>query len=833
MTSVTEQKTEILEHIRRGSIGNEVLDCLKTGDGLFVERESELWDYKQQLGSAKLDETELVRDVLAFHNSFGGYLLFGVSDDGKACGCGSVNEQTIRQLLRAYAGIDLPVIVADHAVFEKKLVLIYIPKRLQAEVPVAISKIGPEIKSGRPIFKPGDIFFRSNDASQLLRGSDDLRFLMGERRHSADRAVRASGVRVISNNLPERSIVFNRFFGRDEVKEELWNWLADPMSRYRVLAGPGGFGKTSAAYSFCEEVCSESPLGIEQVAWLSAKRNQFSAARNEASALPYNQESRLSGEGYSSYESLLDAISYHLPISDEEWEGYDNSFKIRKLAEGLEVIPTLLVIDDLDSLTPDDQRMAVELAMSLGRSSSRFLFTTRKNYLAPSSSTTEIRGLEGKEYDDFVEYLQDSYGRKLNSSELKGIAQDTEGSPLFTESIFRLLKLGARFGDAITRWKGTDGEAVRAAAFRRELEQLAWGSKRALFSIAMFETVSIAEIRQMAELELVEVESAIGELDRLFLVQSKQIGDQARFGVAPNLRRLLQDLKNELIPNHIEITRRASNLRSETKQGLSRGKNKQIAAVIQQAMAQLTQSDFVGSLSTIESTLKLTDDSADLWMVYARCLTNLQPIDVAKVRKAFQKSFDLGKREPQLFLKWIDFELEFGDSNAAIDVGDKGSAVLPAKNWEWLTKLAAAYFERGRAREARREFTDSISDLRLSSSYLAKALKNSPGSARPSVVSAGQEVHDALWKICKESGQYSVPEQYQIAKSAVDLGDRRAVCLARMIDVIEAGVLDAAYRSKNNSRLQSWAHEVETVLESRSLDRLGDRLVLLKKKLQS
>lgn len=308
---------------------------------------------------------------------------------------------------------------------------------------------------------------------------------------------RRISAKITVNNLPDRSAIFQKFIGRETTKEDLWTWLSDPMSRYRVLAGPGGVGKTSAAYNFCESVCSETPLGLEQVIWLSAKLEQFSPGIDKPVALPYKRDPRLSGEAYSSYDTLLDAISFHFSIPDEDWNNVDLNFKIRYLAEGLSITPSLIVVDDLDSLT--DQRRAVELGMSLGNSKSRFLFTTRKNYLAPLSSTIEVKGMMADEFATYVEYLEEAYSRKLSNSERKTLHRDTEGSPLFTESIFRLLKLRMSFGDAITRWKGKDGEAVRGASFRREFEQLGWNSKRVLYSISMFETVSTAEIKNMTE----------------------------------------------------------------------------------------------------------------------------------------------------------------------------------------------------------------------------------------------------------------------------------------------------------------------------------------------
>ena len=808
MVAIVDLKEAVLSRLAKGDISAEMVGILRIGEGAFIERESELWDYKAGLGSTKLDQAELVRDILAFHNSFGGYLLYGIADDGTLCGCESLDEQSVRQWVRTYALVDVQVAVATHVVGDASVTLVYIPKRARIDVPVAISRLGPDVPTKKTsFFKPGDIFFRTNDSSQLLRGSDDLRFLMGERRHASEVGSRSLGITITQNNLPDRSIIFGKFFGREEVKEDLWNWLADQMSRYRVLAGPGGVGKTSAAYSFCEEICIESPLGLDQVVWLSAKRNQFSAARNEGVPLPYKPESRLFGEAYSSFDTLLDALSYHFAISDDEWDGIERHMKMRRLIDSFSVLRSLVVVDDLDSLSPDDQRMAVEFAMSIGSGKSRFLFTTRKNYLAPLSSTTELRGLKDDDFRNFASYLEGVYGRTLQPSELKALERDTRGSPLFVESIFRLLKLGERFGDALTRWKEADGEAVRAASFRKELEQLSWTAKRVLYAMSMFESVSLVEVRKMTELEATELEAAVTELDRLFLIQSREIGKDARFEVAPNLKRLLQELKVDLVPNHTEINRRATTLRSEVKTtGHARGKNKEIAAAIQQAMAHLTEGGAVDACVTIKSVLETHKKSADLWMVYARCLTAVEPLDGAGVRHAFQESFRNGKREPQLFSKWIDFELQYGNSNAAIDVAEKGNAVFgeSVNAHEWLAKRAAAHLKRGLEREVRREYTDAMGDLKQAASLISKGIRKAPTAARPSIIPFAQRVNDSIWSLANQPGQFSVDERYDIARSAVDTGDRRVVCLLRLIDIIDAAMHEPGLRFRNPAKLREW-----------------------------
>lgn len=826
-------KTETLAAIERGSVGVDVVSSLGLSDTHLLDYESELWDYKLEVAPTKLGLAEFTRDVIAFYNSHGGYLIVGVADGGEIRGCEELNPQQCKQAVRNYSGIDISISIASHVVNDHCIQLVFIPKRPTTDVPLPVSKNGPDVTERKPLFRPGDIFFRSTDNSQLIRDASDLRFLMGVRQHpSAKDETRRISAKITVNNLPDRSAIFQKFIGRETTKEDLWTWLSDPMSRYRVLAGPGGVGKTSAAYNFCEAVCSETPLGLEQVIWLSAKLEQFSPGIDKPVALPYKRDPRLSGEAYSSYDTLLDAISFHFSIPDEDWNNVDLNFKIRYLAEGLSITPSLIVVDDLDSLTPDDQRRAVELGMSLGNSKSRFLFTTRKNYLAPLSSTIEVKGMMADEFATYVEYLEEAYSRKLSNSERKTLHRDTEGSPLFTESIFRLLKLRMSFGDAITRWKGKDGEAVRGASFRREFEQLGWNSKRVLYSISMFETVSTAEIKNMTECETTEVESAIAELDRLFLVQTKQIGDQHRFGVASSLRRLLDEMKAEIQGSN-EIYRRAGRLRVESKEGsASRGKNKNVAVAIQQAMAQLSGGEPASALNTVQAALKEYASSPDLWMVNARCMAEVNPIDVVRVRESYQKSYDLGKREPQLFIKWIQFEIDHGNSNAAVDVGVKGRIYFSHKDWSWHKAVAIAHFKRGSEREARREFLDAVTDLFTAAKRMKAVLRSSPSAAKAEITFFAQEVHDRLWSIHQVKGErFTYVDRFMAAKFAVEAGDKREICLGRMVEPIEEAASDI--KGRGIAAAKEWLEEIDRALAGRNPERIKARVHALQNRLRS
>ena len=724
----SEKKIALLKLLASPSSSEDVVRALF--DGGVPKYECELWDYKLTTEESEVAFAELCRDVISFYNSYGGYLIFGVSDDGDIVGIKRFpyTDKQIKQKLRTYSDHDVVVRVEPVDFDGINLICISIPKR-PIEMGVAVMVKDAPKKHDKPLFRASSVYFRSDESSQLIRDSEDMRFLASRRRHALEGVLFATPS-FVPNNLPDRNMICERFIGRSDVKESLWLWLSDPMSRYRVVAGPGGFGKTSAAYSFCEDVISVAPLGFMQVVWLSAKTRQFDPSKNTFVQLAYSGSS---SDSFFDIPSLLAAISEHLPVSAEEIEGLSEMAVVQILQDCFRHIPSFFVVDDLDSLDPDDQRRVVELAMLLGGEKARFLITTRKNYIAPATSTTSLPGLSGSDFVQYVEILEERYGRSLGDHDLNILMAETAGSPLFAESVFRLMRFGEKFADAIERWKGSDGEAARAAAFRKELDNLKFNSKRALFAISHFESLSAIEIRKVAELEQPQVEEALTELDQLFLLSSEEIAGEARFSVPRNIARLLNEHRDELIPNHREILKRATKHRQASQvKGKARGASLFVGKVIAQAMTQLS-SDPQAALRTMQEATKVDNQNPDLWMVYARCLSAQPSLDSERVRKAFAKSYDLGKRERALFEKWIEFENDFGNSNAAIDVAEKGRQILVPPPWDWLVMVAAAYYKRGSERLNRFEKIDAQSDLKEAVGLLSKALKYAPDAAKSSV----------------------------------------------------------------------------------------------------
>ncbi len=89
--SIVQRRAKLAQMISNGIVDSNVLSELLV-DGIPVSEEAVLWDYKRELPllldkeSNKKDEhkfCEVMKDCVAFYNTFGGYLVVGVEDKTK------------------------------------------------------------------------------------------------------------------------------------------------------------------------------------------------------------------------------------------------------------------------------------------------------------------------------------------------------------------------------------------------------------------------------------------------------------------------------------------------------------------------------------------------------------------------------------------------------------------------------------------------------------------------------------------------------------------------------------------------------------------------------
>lgn len=531
--------------VDNGALTQDVL-ALLLPEGRPFDHEGQLWDYKLRMPilpdhpdeTAKAEHriavAEVVKDVVAFYNAHGGYILSGVTDKGRnrvvgtseGFDCASLNKT-----LQSYAGINiecryhtLELSRPDGAPLALGLLLI--PRRPSGAPPVKLARKGPEKPGGRKVFLD-EVYVRVRDECRPATNTHEDWLFLHSDRLPPEQAAGATPVPVQAH-MPARDGDLLEFVGREQQLASLRQWIGDARSPVRLITGIGGLGKTTLAYRFAEEVVETGAGAVEAIIWLTAKQQTFSALRGRmvpTSRVDFNDLGSLFAE-------ILKALSHEMPVSDEE-PGFDEVGD--RLVEALCTVPSLVIVDDLDTLSPDEQRETVAALNSValrtvGRelSPSRILMTSRIDQGLPPTSIVKIRGLERSDFEVHLGNLCASFEvAPYRGAEFEDLFEASSGSPLFAASILRLVRLGENRREVIEKWKGRDGEEVRSFAFERELVRLSGIEARVLYAVLLLGETTLADIAEVLDMQPRAVRDNVAGLQAYHLMATigKERGD--------------------------------------------------------------------------------------------------------------------------------------------------------------------------------------------------------------------------------------------------------------------------------------------------------------------
>jgi hypothetical protein len=516
-------KEEISDMIIDGSVSASVLEKFIYADGSVLPLESTLWDYKVTFDCSPNGYKKIIKSIVSLYNTYGGYIIYGIDETKKdtkfkAVGVNpsQLDQQKLKGQFDKYFGKrisltyqEIPLVVSGN---EMLFGLLHVPKRKLNEHSLAPMSDAQD-ENNKYIFEKNAIYYRAEDECKKVVSTDDFKFISSERIFVEPRNERSSPKFYIENNLPDKSFICPVFVGRFKILEELWAWLADELQHSKVLAADGGKGKTSIAYEFCQLLITTRVDGIEQIIWLTAKRKQFKAIFNQYIETPETH--------FNNMEGLLGEICLRTGSLESELEDL-SILQLTKLAKNnLINYPSFIVVDDVDSNSPEEQKRILEVARNISSERSKVLLTTRVNSIYSIDSSISVPGMFGDEYKELIDTLCVRFNLPhLNGKNINKLEKASEGSPLFTESILRLLKQGSSIENAIDEWVDKSGEAVREAALKKEVSELSLDAKKVLVTVCKVGSCSKTELHQITDIEYSSIGNALQELDLLFLVNS-------------------------------------------------------------------------------------------------------------------------------------------------------------------------------------------------------------------------------------------------------------------------------------------------------------------------
>lgn len=775
--NIVEIKNEIHTCVMKGASAQEVLRNLYLKNK-FIAKESVLWDYKEELENDELSLAKAVKQISSFHNSFGGYIIYGVREQEKDkvfipidTDLSKINISQLKNLINNYLDTQIDITYSTYPVVSSdktfNIGVLHIPQRVKdSTLPVKFIKNSPKKKtttSEKNIFLEGDVYLRKLDDCKKATASEDWRFLFSPRTFmeiNNNTRIEVS----IDHNLPERKIICPKFIGRESILSILWEWLSDPLEYTKVLAGDGGKGKTSIAYNFCQQFLESPPAKFERVLWLGAKEKQFSGFDNRYFDL---QE-----VDFTDFNSFLVTLSEHCALDVDLLESTSVQNIKLKLRSSLPIFPSLIIIDNVDSLEQGEQLKVVDSCRQLGQEKVRFLITTRNRFSYSDDLCIEVGGLQKSDYEELLtEYCTKYSIKKPNKKQIDNIYQATDGSPLLTQSILRLCKLGDTFDSAVTEWKGQTGEDARSAAVEREILSLGIEAKRALLCIFYFDSCSKSELQQASGLPKIRLNDALIELQSLFLVNApKFIENEDRFSISMTTKLILSELQDKLATDYKNLKKSIQQIRLGLNTQEKQGNTKRIGLAISQALSLMKEDRELEAIKTITNELQRQPKNSDLLLAHARCILQSASPNYDEARKILKQSFDNGQEKEMLFDFWYNCENSLGSIAGEIEVSRLALDKKKFSNYKWAYYLAKSLTHRSSLRNG----IDRVNDLVEASMYLAISIKDSQNRNKDIHIAESYEMHNVIWSTLESDTSIDWLQSFDVMMNLISHGDIRS-----------------------------------------------------------
>jgi hypothetical protein len=342
--------------------------------------EGRYWDYKERLPfDTKFAVAEFAKDVLAFHNTEGGVIIVGISNDYVVRGVARSNVLDSKETLdkiRKYVGDHFDLFQDSIDVTKNRgLWLIFVPKYSDSPRPTAES--GPVGRKAKPVFVKGDYFYREGDEVKRCQNEADIeRIFLGfstEHLNAYNYQIDERYYRLLNPGC-------DKFVGRKEKIGEIKDALL--RSRHPVIAldGLGGVGKTELAIQVVRELYDDktymfiSSVSAKSKVWaggIKGKKPQFAGLHELLSEIAQIFPEVSVSENLDSLRKALISVMKDTPglILIDNLEEIDDpsvlKFISREIPDPVKVLITSRTDKNIGSLTIPVIEMTAEEAHSL------------------------------------------------------------------------------------------------------------------------------------------------------------------------------------------------------------------------------------------------------------------------------------------------------------------------------------------------------------------------------------------------------------------------------------------------------------------------------------
>lgn len=253
-----------------------------------------------------------------------------------------------------------------------------------------------------------------------------------------------AGVRA---NIPARSPIVGREQQLNTVMEE----IIQIPNRDGIIYGPGGVGKTALLIELTRRLADEGgPVVLKNIIWVSAKRDYYDPTLDVIEP------------GSPQFESLDNILTSILEFYEmEDAQGYDREDQKCLVLECFRDAPTLLVIDNFETVKRAAQQEIIHFFVSSAKKALRDkpdyfkLLVTSRERVAMGIYPVELSGLDQDASKELMDRLYQPYQRsglpRLTKEQENGMYGATRGIPLMIKHCYGQIYEYGRAVDSVIR----------------------------------------------------------------------------------------------------------------------------------------------------------------------------------------------------------------------------------------------------------------------------------------------------------------------------------------------------------------------------------------------
>ena len=359
----------------------------------------------------------------------------------------------------------------------------------------------------------------------------------------------------------------------------------------------------------------------------------------------------------------------------------------------LREMPTLLVVDDFDTVL-DDEDLSAFLLYELRNTPTRVIYTSR--HRVPGVKNLEVPPFGDSDLKEFVRVRSVEYGANQQQclARVDGIKRVTDGYPLFVDDLIRHAAI-IGVDSAMEDWSQKRGDAAREYALRRQITHLGQSCGDVLIALSVANRPLLpVEVSNIAGLTDPDAEAGLRVLRDWKMVNQVTEDDSSSpaYRMNANTIRLVQQTFRD--DNRLRTSKTAfSALTGERVPEMKR-------RAIGQIIARVTKLEFTEGFESAEEHLndsmtgELTD-SPDLYGVLG-WLYSKQSVDQygESARQAFDRSHRLGSSKVDTFYHWLTMEKNIAE--AMITQAQEGSISndAVAEQWKEVERIAEIGIDR-------------------------------------------------------------------------------------------------------------------------------------------